>query len=150
MIIRLLTKQEEIPYKLLLLADETVEAINKYITDSDIYVCEIEDKITASYVLQKVDDETIEMKNIAVLEKYQNQGIGNLLLQDAFKRSIDRKYKTMTIGTGDTSTKPLYIYQKAGFEIYQIKSNYFIDNYTEPIFENGIQLKHLIKLKKTL
>jgi hypothetical protein len=38
--IRLLEKDKKIPYDLLLLADETIEAINKYIQQSDIYVFE--------------------------------------------------------------------------------------------------------------
>lgn len=38
--IRLLEKDKPIPYDLLLLADETIESIDKYIHQSDIYVLE--------------------------------------------------------------------------------------------------------------
>lgn len=35
-------KNDKIPYDLLLLADETIEAINKYISESNKYVIEID------------------------------------------------------------------------------------------------------------
>jgi hypothetical protein len=38
--IRQIGKDEKIPYNLLLLADETIEAINKYIFNSEIFVLE--------------------------------------------------------------------------------------------------------------
>ncbi len=36
------------------------------------------------------------------------------------------------------------------FEIYEIKHNFFVDNYKEPIFENRIQYKHMVMLKMNL
>jgi len=62
----------------------------------------------------------------------------------------EKGFKKIIIGTGDAGIKQLYLYQKVGFEIYDIKHRFFIDNYPEPIYENGIQLKHMIMLKKDL
>ena len=149
-IIRQLNKDEEIPYDLLLIADETIEAIDKYIKDSEIYVLEKENKIIAVYALQIINKTKIEIKNIAVDEKHQGQGIGKFLLQDAANKAIGKGFKTIIIGTGDASTKQLNLYQKEGFEIYDTKKNFFIDNYPEPIYENGMQLKHMIMLKREL
>jgi N-acetylglutamate synthase-like GNAT family acetyltransferase len=149
-LVRKLNKDEEIPYELLLLADEAIEAINKYINDSDIYIAERDDKIIAIYVLQKITNDTIEIKNIAVDRKYQGQGIGTFLLADASERAKAQEVKNIIIGTGDASIKQLYLYQKEGFEIFDIKNRFFLDNYPEPIYENGIRLKHMIMLKKEL
>lgn len=148
--IRQLSKDEKIPYDLLLLADETVEAIDKYIFDSDTYILEQENKIIAAYVLQSINRNEIEIKNIAVITDYQGQGIGKLLLRDAACKAKGKGFKTILIGTGDAAIKQLYLYQKEGFEIFDIKKNFFTDNYPEPIYENGIQLKHMIMLKKEL
>ena len=148
-IVRQLLKDEKIPYDLLLLADETIEAIDKYIKDSEIYIFESAKKIIAIYVLQVISKDKIEIKNIAVDRKYQGQGIGKFLLRDAANKAKEKGFKTIIIGTGDAS-KQLYLYQKEGFEIYGIKKNFFINNYTEPIYENGILLKHMIMLKKTI
>jgi N-acetylglutamate synthase-like GNAT family acetyltransferase len=65
---------EKIPYDLLLLADETVEAINRYIFNSEIYVLEQENKIIAAYVLQSINRNEIEIKNIAIIKDYRGRG----------------------------------------------------------------------------
>ena len=149
-VIRQLSKDEKIPYDLLLLADETIEAINKYIFDSEIFILEQENRIIAVYVFQAINKNEIEIKNIAVIIDCQGQGIGKLLLNDVAHRARERGFKTIIIGTGDAATEQLYLYQKEGFEVFDIKENFFIDNYPEPIYENGIQLKHMIMLKKEL
>jgi len=148
--IRQLQKNEEIPYNLLLLADETIEAINRYINDSEIFIFEKDNKTFAVYVLQKISDDTIEIKNIAVDTKHQGQGIGKLLLRDAISRAKAKGFKTIIIGTGDIAIKQLHLYQKVGFEIFDVKKGFYLDNYPEPIYENGIQLKDMVMLKKEL
>ena len=148
--IRQLRKNEEIPYKLLLLADETIEAINRYINDSEIYIFENDNETIAVYVIQKISDDTIEIKNIAVDTKHQGRGIGKLLLRDACLRAKAKGFKTIIIGTGDIATKQLHLYQKEGFEIFGLKKGFYIDNYPKPIYENGVQLKDMVILKKEL
>jgi len=148
--IRQLQKDEEIPYNLLLLADETIEAINKYINDSEIFVFEMDNETIAVYVLQEISNDTIEIKNIAVDTKHQGRGIGKLLLRDAISRAKAKGSKTIVIGTGDTAPKQLHLYQKEGFEIFDIKKSFYLDNYPNPIYENGVQLKDMIMLKKEL
>jgi len=148
--IRQLQKDEEIPYNLLLLADETIEAINRYINNSEIFVFEKDNETIAVYVLQKISNDTIEIKNIAVDTKHQGQGIGTLLLRDAISRAKAKGFKTIVIGTGDVAPKQLHLYQKVGFEIFDTKKRFFLDNYPNPIYENGVQLKDMIMLKKEL
>ena len=149
-VIRCLRKDEKIPYDLLLLADETREAIDKYIFDSEIFVLEKENKIVAGYVLQSINKNEVEIKNIAVVTDYQGQGIGKSLLRDAFCKAKRKGFRTIIIGTGDCAIKQLYLYQKEGFEVFDIKKNFFIETYPKPIYENQIQLKHMIMLKKEL
>ena len=148
--IRQLSNDEKIPYDLLLLADETIEAIAKYIFDSDIFVLEQKNKIIAVYVLQAINRKEIEIKNIAVVTDYQGKGIGKLLLSDAVNRAKGRGFKTIIVGTGDAATKQLHLYEREGFEVFDIKKNFFIENYPEPVYENGLQLKDMIMLKKEL
>jgi ribosomal protein S18 acetylase RimI-like enzyme len=148
--IRLLKPEEEIPYQLLLLADETIEAIDKYIHSSEIYVYQQANRIIAVYALQVIDNKTVEIKNIAVDTHFQGQGIGSKLLKNAFESSAKRNFKAVLIGTGNTDSKQLRLYQKLGFEKYKMIENFFVDNYPEPIFEDNIQLKDMIVLKKQL
>jgi ribosomal protein S18 acetylase RimI-like enzyme len=148
--IRRLGKDEKIPYDLLLLADENVEAINKYIFDCEIYVLEQENKIIAEYALQQIDESEAEIKNIALTPEVQGKGIGKTLVRDAADRAKARGFKTITIGTGDASTKQLHLYQEEGFKMAIARINFFVNNYLRPIFENEKELKDMIVLRKEL
>lgn len=148
--IRALLPTEGIPYELLLLADETREAINRYINDATIYVYIDGELLIGVYVLTQNNATDLEIKNIAVAENHQGKGIGTILLRDAAKRAKQLKFSNLLIGTANTAFKQLYLYQKEGFEIHAIKKNFFIDNYPEPIYESGIQLNHMIMLRKDL
>ncbi len=145
---RKLTGQEAIPYDLLLLADETIEIIDRYAKEGQIYVLEANSQTIAVYVLQAIDPERIEIKNVAVDRQYQGQGIGRFLLRDATRRAKAQGYGTILIGTANGAIKQLYLYQQEGFEITSIRKNFFVDNYPAPIFENGILCKHMIVLEK--
>ena len=148
--IRLLEKTAEIPYNLLLLADETSEAIDKYIHDCELYIYESENSIIAVYAMLTINKEEVEIKNIAVAEDHQGKGIGKLLLQDAVERAIDRNCSALTIGTGDVCFRQLYLYHRVGFEVYDTKTDFFLDNYPEAVYENGRQLKDMIMLRKKI
>jgi len=148
--IRSLRKNERLPFELLLLADEALEAIEKYIHNADVYVLYLEGDEIAVYVLQEINNDCIEIKNLAVDEWYQRRGVGKFLLRDACKRAKRAGYKEIIIGTGNGSFGQLKLYQMEGFEMFDIKENFFLKHYPLPIFENGIQLKHMLLLKKQL
>jgi aminoglycoside 6'-N-acetyltransferase I len=148
--IRQLDKDEAIPYDLLLLADETVESINKYIFECEIYVLEQENRIIALYALQGLNQEEVEIKNIAVTKECQDQGIGKLLLKDATERARARGFERIIIGTGDVLGIPMCFYLKEGFERYAVKKDFFIHNFPRPIYEQGVQLIDMIMLKKDI
>ena len=148
--IRRIAKGEAIPYNLLLLADEYIEALNKYIFDCEIYVFEQENKIIAEYALKTIDADEVEIKNIAVAPEFQGQGIGKRLLRDAVVRARRRGFKAIIVGTGDVSTKQLHLYRKEGFRKIGVKKNFFLENYPKPIFENGKELRDMVMLRKNL
>ena len=150
LIINPLAENEPTPYELLLSADPSIEAIETYLSRSTIYVSHLRNEVIAEYVLYPLSTDAIEIKNIAVHETYQGIGIGKLLLADATQRAITAGYKTLSIGTSNASNGQLYLYQRQGFELSGIKINFFVDNYKEPIYENGIQCKHMIILTKVL
>lgn len=56
----------------------------------------------------------------------------------------------MEIGTENSSIKQLELYKKLGFEINSIDNDFFIRNYKEEIFENGIRSVDMIKLRKNI
>lgn len=149
-IIRELSSEENVPYNLLLLADPEKEMIDEYLESSRVYVAILNDTAIGAYVLYPLSNSSVEIKNIAVKEEHQNKGIGKILLSDAIREAKEKRFQSICIGTANSSIAQLYLYQKAGFEVTAIKRNFFIDNYALPIYENGIQAKHMIMLSKEI
>ncbi len=145
-----LQKEEPLPYELLLLADPSKAMIDGYIHSSFVYTAKSDEQVVAVYALQEMDQDTAEIKNLAVAEALQGKGLGTYLLQHSISIACEKGYSHIIIGTGDTSTGQLYLYKKLGFEVFATKENFFIDHYPEPIYENGIQCKHMILLQKKL
>ncbi|NLR91717.1 MULTISPECIES: GNAT family N-acetyltransferase [Flammeovirga] len=148
--IKLFKEGNELPYDLLLLADETIDAINKYIHDSEIYTYELEGETVGVYAYQLVGEDSIEIKNIAVSEKVQGEGIGQELLAHAIKNAKKRGFHYIFIGTANAAIKQLYVLQKMGFRFHEIRKNYYIEKYDQPMYEDGIQLNHQLVLRKEL
>ena len=141
-----------LPFDLLLWADETIDAIEKYIYNSDVYVVKAkgESRPIAVFALYRVSDTQIEIKNIAVLESLRGQGIGSYLLREIRRIAEAEKYKRIIVGTPDCSLKQILFYEKNGFEKYDVKRDFFIKNYSEPIIENGVVLRDMVMLKLDL
>jgi ribosomal protein S18 acetylase RimI-like enzyme len=150
MIIRPLRPEEALPIDLLLLADPSQEMLNKYLEDSEILVAESGETVLGVCVIYPEDELTAEIKNIAVSEEHQGKGIGRSLLDEATSDARARGFKNLVIGTGDTGYKQIRLYQSAGFEISNVKKNFFVDHYPEPLYENGNQIKDMIILSKSL
>jgi GNAT superfamily N-acetyltransferase len=143
-------KGEDMPYELLLEADPSRELVDKYLSHSEVYVALLNDKVVGTYVLFPVSPEVVEIKNISVQDEYQGRGLGTLMLKDASIKAKEKNYKKIIIGTGNTSVGQLYLYQREGFDLTAITRDFFIKNYPEIIYENGIQVKHLLILTKDL
>ena len=132
---------------LLLLADESEEMIDRYLEPGDMFALFDDDLKTVCVVLG-IDKESCELKNIATYEEYQGKGYATALIKyisDYYKND----YKTMLVGTGDTPAI-LSFYENCGFEKSHYIRNFFTDNYSHPMFEDGVQLVDMVYLKKGL
>lgn len=140
---------DPIPFDLLLLADETKDAIKKYIYNSDIYIVFTKENVNpiGIFVLYKVNGLEIEIKNIAILGLFRSQGIGSFLIEKIKQIASKENYKEIIVGTADAGIRQIQFYEKNGFRKYDVKENFFIENYSDPIIENGIMLKDMIMLK---
>lgn len=137
-----------LPLELLLLADETVEAIEKYVYTSDVYTVSAdgnEDPV-AAFVLSRLNTTEAELKNIAVAPTLQGNGIGSTLITEIRAICKHSGFRKLWVGTPDSATQQINFYEKNGFVRAGIKENFFIDNYPEPIWEDGIMLKDMLML----
>jgi aminoglycoside 6'-N-acetyltransferase I len=145
-----LEKKDELPYELLLLADPSKDLVEVYLKQSDVFTATHNDRTLGVIVLFPLTEEKVEIKNVAVKPEFQRQGIGSYLIENAIQVASFKKQKSICIGTANSSIGQLYLYQKIGFEITEIKKDFFTDNYAEPIYENGIQAKHMLVLTRKL
>ena len=128
-----------LPMDLLLLADETPEAIFAYVHDSEVWVCRQQQVIVAVACVLVLDASCVELKNLAVAEGMQGQGIGSVFIQQ-LKQHYRATHVQMLVGTADVGWSQQRFYQNHGFVRVGTRERFFIENYPEPIIENGQQL----------
>ncbi|ARK29898.1 GNAT family N-acetyltransferase [Halalkalibacter krulwichiae] len=148
--IRLLNRNENPPMDLLILADPSREIVADYLRRGECYIAEMEKQIIGVYVLLPTRPETVELVNVAVAEKIHGRGIGKRLVMHAIETARGKGYKTIEIGTGNSSMGQLALYQKCGFRMTGIDIDFFVKHYREEIFENGIQCKDMVRLSQEL
>lgn len=132
---------------LLLLGDEDEKMIDKYLERGEMYILD-DNGIKAECVVTNEGNKILEIKNIAVSPKFQKQGYGKKLIEFITEK-YSENFSVIQAGTGDS---PLTIpfYEKCGFKKSHIVKNFFIDNYKNPIYEEGVQLIDMIYLQKNL
>lgn len=148
--IRKPNEDEKLPMELLLLADPSREIVEEYVNRSECFIAEIEQQTIGVYVLLPTRPETVELVNVAVIEDQQGRGVGKLLVLDAIKVAKTKGYKTIEIGTGNSSVEQLVFYQKCGFRIIGVDVDFFVRHYSEKIFENGIQCRDMVRLSQDI
>lgn len=144
--IQQITNHKDYPYDLLLLADETVAAINKYVFDSMVFVVQEKQRPIAVFCLYPIDSNTLEIKNIAVETSHQNSGLGSKILQ-YIQETYCTQYPNLIVGTADCGFDQIRFYERNGFVQYGVRANFFIENYEQPIYENDQLLKDMVLLK---
>ncbi|MCH6269112.1 GNAT family N-acetyltransferase, partial [Neobacillus citreus] len=94
-------------------------------------------------------DHVVEIKNMAISEKYQGMGIGKMAIKESFEVYRSRGFNKMIVGTANSSIANLAFYQKAGFRMSEIKKDFF-KKYPDPIYENGIRALDMVLFEKNL
>ncbi|BDZ31784.1 N-acetyltransferase [Lactiplantibacillus sp. WILCCON 0030] len=142
-----LVKASQVPKQLLLLADPDWSKVQRSLEGATIYGYQLAGKVVGVLVLKPLKPQVQEIMVVAVSPSYQHRGIARALLQTVIKSCQQATTcEQLQIGTGNSSLRQLALYQRAGFEITTVWVNYFVDNYAEPIYENGIQCKSMVRL----
>ena len=148
MVFREIGKNKKDYMPLLLLADESEKMVLKYLERGRMFIIENDDAVVGEIVTTDEGDGILEIKNIAILPEYSRKGYGRALIEYV-ETSFSSKYSILQVGTGESPlTMPFY--EKCGFSYSHRISNFFIDNYDHLIFEEGIQLKDMVYLRKEL
>lgn len=136
---------DEMPMRLLLEADPSENNVKEYLKDSLCYLALRSGTAVGVCVLGSINEDTLELYNIAVCPSVQGQGIGTALLRHVIEEAKAKGARRIELGTG-TFGYQLAFYQRVGFRVERVIKNFFVDNYDEPIFELGIQLKDMLRL----
>lgn len=137
-------------WDLLLLADPSRDAIDKYINQCEVFVAKINSTTCGVCALLQRDGNHYEIMNISVAPEYQGRGIGAQLNQHVKNELCQRGEIRLSIGTGNTSRHQLRLYQRQGFVPAEVIRGYFIEHYPEPIYENGERCEDLVVLSQVL
>lgn len=130
---------------LLLLADPEEEAIDKYIDNCEVFEFYYKDILIGQGAVIELSSTTYEIKNFAIYEKFHNCGYGKILIKLLCEKYLENsKNRDIIVGT---SEQGVGFYKKCGFQFSHIVKDFFITNYKQLIFENGIQCKDMFYLK---
>ena len=59
-------------------------------------------------------------------------------------------FRLLEIGTGDIGAGQIALYERCGFVRCGIDEDYFRKHYPAPIFENGVECRHMVRLRMEL
>ena len=130
--------------QLLLIGDESETMIDRYLDHGNLYAGILNGIPITVCVALTIDDTTVEIKNLAVSPSFQRRGFGRRMLEHVEKLNTN---KSIILGTGETPST-LRFYEKCGYRYSHRVPNFFTNNYSNPIIEEGVLLRDMIYLKK--
>jgi len=137
---------EQAPMSLLLDADPSETKVRSYLVKSKCFAAMVGQKVIGVCVVLPLQDNVFELMNIAVTTDQQAKGIGSQLLSYVVSSIDALGASTLVVGTG-TFGYQLAFYQRSGFRVTGVERDFFLTNYDEPIIEQGIQLKDMLRLE---
>ncbi len=132
---------------LLLLADEQESMIDRYLSAGTMYVLD-DGGVKAQCVVLDVGGGVLEVKSLSVMPEFQRRGYGRALL-DFVAKTCKGRYDCLQVGTGD-SPRTVPFYQACGFRRHHVVRDFFTENYDHEIWEDGILLRDMVCLRKSL
>ncbi|MCB0324753.1 MAG: GNAT family N-acetyltransferase [Bdellovibrionales bacterium] len=147
---RRLLPDEEPPWSLLLSADASRSAVEEYLWRGDCFLAYHGGRLAGQFVLLETRAKVFEIMNIAVAKKSQGKGIGTKLVAKAKREAKKRGGRILEVGTGNCSFRQLAFYQRAGFRISGVDTDFFLGRYKKTYRTNGVKLQDMVRLSMRL
>jgi len=145
--VRLIESDKKDFLPLLMLADEQEDMIDKYLERGDLFAL-FDDGLKSICVVTDEGDGNFELQNLATDERFWRQGYARHLVKYICEH-YSGVCRILHVGTGaDSETEDFY--KKCGFTASHRIKNFFVDNYVNPIYENGVQIFDKIYMTKRL
>lgn len=130
--------------QLLLIADPEEAVLEAYIHDCLFFEYVRSGTVLGVAALLELPDGSVELKNIAVSPQAQRRGVGSALIRFVKGRVGSRR---LIVGTADVSSEALSFYERNGFVRFGTIKNFFVDHYSEPVFDEGHLCRDMILLE---
>ncbi|KIL50919.1 GNAT family N-acetyltransferase [Jeotgalibacillus campisalis] len=140
-------RDEFMPY--LLQADENKEIIETYIRKGEMFSIREGEYTVGAVLFIPEDDQTIELKNIAIDASSRGTGLGRAVIEEAILLFKEKGFTSMIVGTANSSIENIVFYQKAGFRISGVRKGFFED-YPETFYENGIRALDMVMFERKI
>ena len=88
-----------------------------------IFFAKYDAEIVGTCALLKVNGQTFELAKMAVNEKFQNLGIGKLLMEKSIQKAKEIQMEKLELYTNNQLIKALDIYHKYGFQVVPLDNH---------------------------
>jgi len=135
------------------LAEDSAEQLDGYIDLGRILVARRGDTVVGHLQLIAADqDDTLEVKSLAVIPEEQGRGLGRALVDFAATASVNDGVRTLLVSTAAASVGNLRFYQRIGFRLLSVDRDAFVPatGYPDPIYIEGILLRDRVWLSRDL
>ncbi|MDR6518672.1 MULTISPECIES: GNAT family N-acetyltransferase [Variovorax] len=143
------TPDDPMPWPLLLAADGPRAEIRKYLSRGELWLAEAAGEVVGQMVLLETRVGTWEIMNIAVRGELRSHGVGTALLRKAKALATERGAQLLEVGTGNSSLRELAFYQRFGFRIVGVDTDFFVRRTGGGRLQrqDGIVLRDMVRLR---
>lgn len=95
-----------------------------------LFVYEVEGEIIGYYGLWILFEQA-QITTIGIKPSFQGKGFSKVLMDDLIQRAIDVACEFISLEVRISNFKAIQLYKKYGFEVVNIRKNYYQDNYED-------------------
>ncbi len=142
--------ESDYPWHLLLDADPSPKRVDDYLKHGECIGAFEGDTLIGVFVVVENESNSADLMNICVAPEMRDRGYGKKLIAECIRRLHKKGIRRLDVGTGNSSIGQLAFYQKCGFRIISVDRDFFVRNYDNPLHENGIPCRDMIRLSLEL
>ncbi|HZF24860.1 MAG TPA: GNAT family N-acetyltransferase [Steroidobacteraceae bacterium] len=140
------TPDDRVPWRLLLSADGPRAEVGKYLSRGELWLAERDSEVVGEMVLLQTRADVWEIMNLAVSRALHRHGIGTSLLRKARAVARQRGARRLEVGTSSSGIGQLAFYQRFGFRIVGVDTDFFAGRWRTIVRENGIPVRDMVRM----
>lgn len=93
-----------------------------------LYILAEQDQKVVGFMGVRFEKTDGHITNVAVLNEYQNQGIGRFFIEEAVRVAKEKQYATLSLEVRISNVDAQRLYRRLGFVSQRVKPNYYRSN----------------------